>query len=126
MIPRVISAAGVFIGIMLFSASFVWPTVFHKPAWSDEQARELSLQRGHLHNLYGQQAHASGTNSMAEEELAELKRQIAEAREKEAQQTAEFESAKYFRDGVPAWFKWIGALLVIGGATGMLFSPKQM
>jgi hypothetical protein len=125
MFPRVVSMAAVLIGILLFSASFFWPSAFKSHGWTDEQARELAVQRGHLHNLYGKQAHESGNNKMAEKQLDELKRQIAEAREEEAKQSAEFKSARYFRFGVPVWLKWIGVLLAIGGAAGVLLLPKE-
>jgi len=125
MLPRVVSMAAVLLGILLFSASFLWPKVFKTSGWTDEQAREQAIQRGHLHNLYGKQAHASGNNKMPEEELAELKRQIAEARETEEKQNAQFESARYFRFGLPVWLKWIGVLMTIGGAAGVLVLPKE-
>ncbi len=125
MVPRVISMAGVFVGILIFSLSFVWPSVFQSSGWTDEQANALSTQRGNLHNLHAQQAHASGDNKMAQEQLEELKRQIADAREKEAQESAKFEAAKSFRFGVPRWLKWIGALFVICGAAGVMVSPKE-
>ena len=122
---RSFSLAAVFLGLLLVLLSAIWPSMFASSGWTDQQANELISERGRLHTLVHRQGHAAESGNTAEKEMEELNRSLKEARRKEADASAELESARYFRNAVPGWLRWIGAIIAVGGAVGVMFPTKD-
>jgi hypothetical protein len=122
---RFVSLAAVFLGLLLVLLSAIWPSMFASSGWTDQQASELISERGRLHGLEHKQGHAAQSGSTAKKEMEQLNRSLEEARRKEADASAQLESAIYFRNGVPGWLKWIGAIITVGGAAGVMLSTKD-
>ena len=123
--PRSVSLAAVFLGLLLMLLSVAWPSTLASSGWTDRQANELVSERGKLHTLEHERGHAAESGNTPEKKMEELNRSLEEIRRKEADASAKLESARYFRDGVPGWLKWIGAIIAIGGAVGVMLPAKS-
>ncbi len=123
---RSVSLAAVFLGLLLVLLSVVWSSVFSSSGWTDQQANELISERGKLHDLGHRQGRAAEGGNTPEKEMEELNRSLEEVKRKEAVASAELESARYFRHGVPRGLTWLGAISTIGGAVGVMLSAKSV
>jgi hypothetical protein len=122
---RFVSLAAVFLGLLLVLLSAIWPSMFASSGWTDQQASELISERGRLHTLEHKRGHAADSGDTPDKDMAELNRSLEEARKTVADASAQLESAIYFRNGVAGWLKWIGAIIAIGGAAGVMLSTRD-
>jgi hypothetical protein len=111
----------VIVGLVLFAASFVWPSSSTSTAaWSTEQAVEYQTASKNLHSLSHEFARAAGT-----EEAQKVRAELDKAKSEFATLSEDLESA-IARPKRLSWYLRIGAcLMVLAGAAGFFYTNRM-
>lgn len=113
-----LSVIAITAGITLIVCSVLWPRLFVTEwVWDQDQAKQYREAGVELHRLSHQHGGSpTDRDRDGEEEDAEL----AAARKRYEQMTAQLESARSWRDSPAAWMKWAGVSIALVGVFATL------